>query len=58
MKVWIHPQPLARVMVSDPAPTAGNVCGDQIQGVQNGDQQIQGVQESFVLSTLAASTKH
>jgi len=69
MKVWIHPQPSARVMVSDnaAAPSVGNVGRDQIQGVpyggpqhiqgvpNGGDQHIQGVQESFVLSTLAAA---
>ena len=64
MKVWIHPQPSARVMVSDnaAAPSVGNVGRDQIQGVPNGpqymqgspydSQHIQGVQqETFVLST-------
>ena len=68
MKVWIHPQPSARVMVSDnaAAPSVGNVGRDQIQGVPNGpqhiqgvpnggDQHIQGVQETFVLATLAAA---
>ena len=45
MKVWIHPQPSARVMVSDnaAAPSVGNVGRDQIQGVPNGPQHIQGV---------------
>jgi hypothetical protein len=45
MKVWIHPQPSARVMVSDnaAAPSVGNVGRDQIQGVPNGSQHIQGV---------------
>ena len=64
MKVWIHPQPSARVMVSDNAgaPSVGNVGLDQIQGVPNGPQYIQGSpydsqhiqgvqQETFVLST-------
>ena len=45
MKVWIHPQPSARVMVSEnvAAPSVGNVGLDQIQGVPNGPKHIQGV---------------
>jgi len=45
LKVWIHPQPSARVMVSDiaAAPSVGNVGRDQIQGVPNGPKHIQGV---------------
>ena len=68
MKVWIHPQPSARVMVSDntAAPSVGNVGHDQIQGVPNGPQYIQGIpydsqhiqggqQETFVSSTLVGN---
>ena len=45
MKVWIHPQPSARVMVSDnaAAPSVGNVGRDQIQGGSNVPRHIGGV---------------
>ena len=66
LKVWIHPQPSARIIMSESsaAPLAGSngsteqqsnckdlenaARGQQTQGVQSPDAQLQGVQDCYV----------